>query len=128
LPPRSDIKYWDDKYQAEFDKGIKIGTNCPSGIKTHVIIIIKRYWDNFYKDGACRPILGFEFVIDTGDAHPVCCRFTVYGLHESKIIHQLLDVLRRNYWSRRCGGQWGSMIVLAPKPHQETIDDIKDFI
>jgi hypothetical protein len=128
LPPRDDVGYWDDKYQAEFDKGIKIWKHCPSGIKTRVIAVIKRYWDNFYKAGACRTIRGFEFVIDTGDATPVCCRFPVYGLHESKIINQQLEVLRSNFWSRRYGGPWGSMIVLAPKPHQENIDDIKDFI
>jgi hypothetical protein len=128
MPPRDDVEYWDDKYQAEFDNGIKIGKHCPSGIKTRVIVVIKRYWDNLYKAGACRPIRGFEFVIDTGDATPVCCFSPVYGPHESNIINQQLEVLRSDFWSRRCGGPWGSMILLAPKPHQENIDDIKDLI
>jgi hypothetical protein len=71
MPPRDDVEYWGDKYQAEFDKGIKIGKHRPSGIKTRVIVVIKRYWDKFYKAGACRPIRGFECVIDTGNATPV---------------------------------------------------------
>jgi hypothetical protein len=71
----------------EFDKGIKIGKHCPSGIRTHVTEVIKRYWDNFYKAGACRTIRILEFLIDTGDATPVFCRFPVYGPHKSKNIN-----------------------------------------
>jgi hypothetical protein len=82
LPPRDGVEYWDDKYQAEFDKCINIGKQCPSGIKTRVIVVIKRYWDNFYKADAYISIRGFEFVIDTGDATPVCCHFPMYGLYE----------------------------------------------
>jgi hypothetical protein len=79
LPLMDDVEYWDDKYQSEFDKGIKIGKHCPSGIRTLVSVVIKRYWDNFYKAGACRPIRGFEFLIGTGDTTPACCRFPVYA-------------------------------------------------
>ena len=28
----------------------------------------------------------------------------------------------------KCGGPWGSLIVLAPKPHQENVTEIADFI
>ena len=31
-------------------------------------------------------------------------------------------------WIRPCGGPWCSKIVLAPKPHQEHIESISDFI
>ena len=36
--------------------------------------------------------------------------------------------LLRNKWIDRCEGPWGSMIVLAQKPHQENIINIADFI
>jgi hypothetical protein len=36
--------------------------------------------------------------------------------------------LLHNDWIEECGGAWGSLIVLAAKPHQEHIDDIADFI
>jgi hypothetical protein len=39
-----------------------------------------------------------------------------------------IDSLLHNDWIDECGGPWGSLIVLAPKPHQEHITDIKDFV
>ena len=37
------------------------------------------------------------------------------------------DLLHKG-WIHTCGGGWCSKIVLAPKPHQEHITDIKDFV
>ena len=48
--------------------------------------------------------------------------------HESKIIMEQIDSLSHNDWIDECGGPWGSLIVLAPKPHQEHVTDIKDFV
>ena len=73
-------------------------------------------------------ILGYEFAIDTGDATPVCCKKPHYGPHESKIINKHIRVLLGNAWITQCEGGWGSPIVLAPKPHQEPIDDIDEFV
>ena len=40
-----------------------------------------------------------------------------------------IDVLKSwNFIIHCMEGGWGSPIVLAPKPHQEQINDIKDFI
>ena len=90
--------------------------------------IIKEYWDCFCERGCHRPILDYEFGIDTGDHTPVCCRKPSYGFHESKVIMQQIEKLLQNKWARKCGGPWGSMIVLAAKPHQEDMDDIEKFV
>ena len=39
-----------------------------------------------------------------------------------------IESLLHNDWIERCGGAWGSMIVLAPKPHQEEVTDINKFV
>ena len=39
-----------------------------------------------------------------------------------------IKTLLHNSWIEECGGPWGSMIVLAPKPHQEHVTDINDFV
>ena len=39
-----------------------------------------------------------------------------------------IRALIHNDWIEECGGAWGSLIVLAPKPHQEHVTDIDDFI
>ena len=40
---------------------------------------------------------------------------------------QIISLLK-NDWIEECAGPWGSMIVLAVKPHQENITDITKFI
>ena len=39
-----------------------------------------------------------------------------------------LQALLKNVWVEKCGGSWGSSIVLAKKTHQEHIQNIDDFI
>jgi hypothetical protein len=39
-----------------------------------------------------------------------------------------IDSLLHNNWIYECGGPWGLHIVLAPKPHQEHVTNIKDFV
>ena len=39
-----------------------------------------------------------------------------------------IDDLLCNEWIRECGGPWGSIIVLAAKPHQEQVTHIDDFV
>ena len=41
---------------------------------------------------------------------------------------QQIQQLLKNKWIRKCGGPWGSLIVLAAKPHQEDIENIDDFV
>ena len=91
--------------------------------------LIKAFWDVFAPEGIQRTMHGFEFAIDTGSLTPVCCKKPVYGPHESKIILKAMEALRKLSWIYLCAsGGWGSPLVLAPKPHQETVKDINEFI
>ena len=56
------------------------------------------------------------------------CKKPQYGPHESKIIMENINTLLHNEWIEECKGPWGSMIVLAPKPHQEHVTNINDFV
>ena len=91
--------------------------------------LVTVYWNYFAKGGIKRPILGFEFAIDTGNHTPVCCKKPRYGPHESVVILKQVKALLANEWIERCAtGGWGSPLVLAPKPHQEIIEDIDDLV
>ena len=69
---RQDIIIFDrDLHQAELDKDLSIDNSIGTDIKTSITTIIKEYRDCFVKIGAARPILGYEFGIDTGGAKPV---------------------------------------------------------
>ena len=126
---RDDIIVFEElKHAAELHKGLRVSDKVSAEIKNQVRNIIVKFWDCFCEEGARRTILGYEFAIDTGDAKPVCCRRPNYGPYEAEIIMKQLRALLGNDWIELCYGAWGSSIVLAAKPHQEHILDIKDFI
>ena len=129
VPPRNDvILFNEDTDREELTAGLRVGSQVTDTLKGRIISIIEEFWDCFCKRGAYRPILGYEFGIDTGASKPVSARQVQYGPHESKIImKQILDLLK-NEWIRECDGPWGSIIVLAPKPHQEHVEKIEDFV
>ena len=114
----------DDELQKDLDFNNSIDTESRLAITN----TIKEFWDCFAQEGAIRPILGYEFGIDTDGAKPVCCRKPSYGPYESIIIMEQVTQLKANGWIERCEGPWGSMIVLTQKPHQEKVKNIKDFV
>ena len=130
VPPRTDLILWDpDKHQEFLDKNLKVPDDLDPALKAELLDIIKTHWDAFDPEGAGRPMLGFEFCIDTGASQPVKCAQTRYGIHESPIIQKHINDLQNNNHIRKLlGGSWLSKGLLAPKPHQEHIDNIDDFI
>jgi hypothetical protein len=126
---RTDIHAWDSiRDTPEFTKDFRIGSAVEPATRTQIASLVQKYWDVFYAAGVSKTVLGFEFAIDTGGSQPVCCRKPTYGPHESRIILQQQQALLANGWIRECYGPWGSLVVLAPKPHQEDIEDINDFV
>jgi hypothetical protein len=125
LPPRDDVEFWDVKYQAELDAELNIGTSCPEHIRDRVIGVVKKYWDNFFATGSSRPIRGYEFAIDTGDAKPVCCRLPNYGPHESNIINKQLMALRINWWIKILLGTMGIHDCVGPEATPRTRDEYR---
>ncbi len=121
LPPRDDILLWDKdnpKHQAEFDKNIQ-WADCPEEHRDTIADIIKENWDAFAEEGIQKPIHGFAFNVDTGAAKPVCCKTPRYGPHEAQIIIRLTDEMLKNGLTEPDhGSPWGSLVVLAAKPHQ----------
>ena len=127
--PRSDLILWDESSSLpELNRDLDIDVNMDPTLKQSILTIIKDNWDSFCEKGASRPMLDFEFCIDTGDSKPVCCRQPSYGIHERKIMDEHIQALEANDWICDCEGPWGSIVVLAPKPHQESCVNIKDFV
>ena len=73
-------------------------------------------------------MFNFECCLDTGYSKPVCCRHPVYGIHERKIMNTYIQIMEENNWICDYDGPWGSLLVLATKPHQEGWTDINEFI
>ena len=126
---RSDVIMFDAKIHEKDFQALKISKSIPKDIEDTLLLICKTYWDCFASEGVMRTILGFEFSIDTGDHTPVCCKKPVYGPHESIVIMQHIRTLLHNRWAKEVqGSAWGFPIVLAPKPHQEEVINIDDYI
>mmetsp|Transcript_13167 Transcript_13167/g.31418 ORF Transcript_13167/g.31418 Transcript_13167/m.31418 type:complete len:1848 (-) Transcript_13167:281-5824(-) len=118
VTPRDDvIEYKEETYGKEFESQIQ-WRDCPTTWKPIFEAVIKSYWDVFAKEGMKRPILGYEFSIDTGEAKPTCCRQPRYGPHESRVMNKLVNELEKKGLIEDDQGPWGSQVVLASKPNQ----------
>ena len=111
------ICYNDTNNTAEVENNLWTEKYITSEHKIALLDIITRYWDYFCLRGARGTILDYVFCIDTGVSPPVCCRRPVYGPHEMPIMLDLVTTLKDNDRVKECGGAWGSMNVLAAKPH-----------
>lgn len=124
------IWQWDDNVdKPELEANLQVGSDCTPELRVKLERIIKDHWDSFFEEGAWHPVLGYEFVIDTGTSKPVSVRPPDYGSRESVLMLDQIKVLKHNDWIREfLHGGWGDGIILAPKPHQEHVTDIKDFV
>ena len=89
---------------------------------------LRTYWNCFVAESIKSVMLEYEFGVATDDATSVCCKKPYYGPHESTVISMHTKVLCDNDWIEQFEGGWGSPIVLASKPHQETIVNIENFV
>ena len=127
--PRSDFILWDKSVdEPELLRDLLIGDDVDAAIHHKIINIIQDNWDSFCERGVSRPMLDFEFCIDTGNSLLVCCRQLVYDFHKSKIMTKLIADLEANKLIRDCEGPWGSLILLAAKHHHESCTNILAFI
>jgi hypothetical protein len=84
---------------------------------------------HFNERGVWIPVRNYECVIDTGNAHPITVKKIQYGPKELPIMQKAITTLGKVGHIRQMhDGHWLFKAVLAPKPHQERICDINDFV
>ena len=104
-------KYWYFIGTDKLNKDFRINASMDPSIKHAILTIIKDHWDSF------RHMFDFELCIDTCDSKPFCCRHPSYVIHKRKIVDKHIHILETNDWICDFEGPWGSLILLAPKPH-----------
>ena len=98
-------------------------------LKKRVENFVIEYYDVFREEGLSIPVRGYEMIIDTGDNQPTCVPQPHYGLHESPIMQKSIDALiKLGFIIPDYTSPFGARITLAPKPHQEDVKDIKNFV
>ena len=92
------ILYNKSVHSTELNKDLRLGPSLTSEYRAEVHRSIVKYWDCFVKEGARRPILGYEFGIDNSGANPVYCKTPSCGPYGSKIIMSQLEGLLGSKW------------------------------
>ena len=97
--------------------------------QTLIYPLIQKYWSAFNDKGQLLPVCNYTCSIDTGSAHPIAVKKINYGPHETPIMRKCIASLKKLGHIRQIhDGPWLFKALLAPKPHQEQISNIKDFV
>ena len=86
---RSDLIRWNESLDLlELERDFRLGDQVDDFTRRSILSIIESNCDSFCERGVSRPVLDFEFCIDTGDSPPVCCCQLKNGYHERKIMNK----------------------------------------
>ena len=91
--------------------------------------LIKKYWAVFDESTYFVPVKHYECVIDTGTARPIAVKKINYGPREIPKMRACIAALEKvGHVVQIHDGQWLFKCLLAPKPHQEHIYYIEEFV
>jgi hypothetical protein len=98
-------------------------------LRDRIYALVIKYWSIFDKHGIFVPVRNYKCVIDTGNAAPIAINKIYYGPKEIPIMRKAIAALQKVGHIRQIhNGRWLLKAVLAPKPHQEHICHINDFV
>jgi hypothetical protein len=91
--------------------------------------LIQEHWSVFDKKGVFVPVKNYECIIDTGSAEPIAVKNILYSKLEIKYMRKCTAALAKVGHIRQItDGSWLFKALLVPKPHQEHIKNIDDFV
>jgi hypothetical protein len=97
--------------------------------RKHLTALIKKCWCVLDEHGTFVPIRHYQCIIDTGSTTPFAIKKIYYDPREVPIMRKSIAALAK--MGQICqihDGQWLFKALLTPKPHQEHIHNIKDFV
>jgi hypothetical protein len=91
--------------------------------------LLQKYWSVFGNKGQFILVKDYKCSIDTGTAHPICMKKINYGPHEIPIMRKCITSLAKLGHIRQIHGrEWIFKALLTPKPHQEHVRNIEEFV
>ncbi len=91
--------------------------------------LLQRYWSVFDSNGLFIPIKDYKCSIDMGSALPICVKKIHYGPWEIPIMHKcILSMAKLGHICQVHSSEWMFKALLAPKPHQEHVCHIDNFV
>jgi hypothetical protein len=83
----------------------------------------------FDNRGVFLPVKNYKCVINTGNAPPIAVKKIQYGSKELPIMRRAISALKKvEHICQIHNRRWLFNTILAPKPHQEHINCIDNFI
>jgi hypothetical protein len=92
-------------------------------------VLVQKYWSVFDNNGVFVPLKNCKCVIDTGNAPPIAIKKTFNEPKETPIMRSAIAALKNV--GQKCqinDGCWIFKALLAPKPHQEHLQNIDKFV
>jgi hypothetical protein len=91
--------------------------------------LLQKYWSVFDDKGQFIPVKDYSCIIDAGFAKPISVKKLHYGPNEIPIMRKCIASLTKlGHICQVYGGEWLFKALLTPKPHQEQIFNIADFV
>jgi hypothetical protein len=120
---------YDEKFHGEqLCKDLDLSHLEPS-LQTKVYGLIQKYYSVFANKGQFIPVKDYSCVINTGLAKPITVKKIHYGPQEIPIMEKFIASLAKLGHIRQIhDGEWQFKALLAPKPHQEGVTNITDFV
>jgi hypothetical protein len=104
-------------------------SHLDASLQSKIYGLIQKYWWVFSAKGQFIPVKDYSCVIDTGSAKPTAMKKIHYGHCEIPIMEKCIAALEKlGHICQIHDGEWLFKALLAPKPHQEGITNIRDFV
>jgi hypothetical protein len=98
-------------------------------IRNRIYDLVIKYWSVFDENGVFVPVKNYECVIGTGDSPPIAVKHIMYGPKETPIMRKAIAALAKvGHIHQITNGRWLFKALLAPKPHQEHVRNIDNFV
>jgi hypothetical protein len=127
--PNFHCMFDEKKDSDELMRNLKLDDSLSQNTQNRIRTFVKEFWDVFRMEGVKIPIRGYEMVIDTGDHQPIAVAKPHYGMHEALIMQNTIEqLLAMGFIVKDSISPWGFRITLAPKPHQENVTEIENYV
>jgi hypothetical protein len=104
-------------------------SHLPPRVQQQIYRLLQKYWSVFNNKGQFVPVKDYQCVIDTGSARPIAVKKIHYGPRDTPIMRRCIAALAKVGHIRQIhDGEWLFKALLAPKPHQEHVSNIADFV
>ena len=130
LPPNPELYYmYSEINKTELEKSLKLETTMNRGLPNRCTEFVQEFWDVFRAADMAVPVSDYAMEIDTCDHPPIAMKNLRHGLHENVIMKDNITVLYNiGHIVRDVLSPWGFHINLAPKSHQEEVNDIVEYV